>query len=290
MIPVRFDYLSPATLDEALTLLAKRDGAAVVAGGQSLIPAMTVGRQAPAALVDIRHIGEVRGISALPDGGLRIGAAATLDEIASSDKVRSRFTALSEAAESAGDAAVRNRGTIGGGLAAGHPAGDLIVAVQALGGTINVARRRAKRTIAADKFVTGPYATALKAGEIITSVDLPAPEPGTGSAYVKLRHPGSGYAICAVAAAVTSGKGGKVSASRVAVTGAADRPARLSSVEGALKGKVAREAAAKAGASASKAKVEFASDTSASSDYRKHLAGVLAERAILLAAQRGGEA
>lgn len=261
----------------------------MLAGGQSLIPAMTLRHQAPAMLVDIGRIDDLRGTSSLPDGGLRIGAATTLDEIASSSQVRSRFTALAEAAESAGDPAVRNRGTIGGGLAAGHPAGDLIAAVLCLGGAINATGRRGGRAIAAEAFATGPYATALKAGEIITSVDLPAPQRGTGSAYVKLGHPGSGYAICAVAAAVTVGTDGTVAGGRIAVTGAADRPQRLSTAERALDGDAA-EAAARARQAADEAGLDFRSDLAASADYRAHLTQVLTERAIALAAERGGSA
>jgi carbon-monoxide dehydrogenase medium subunit len=290
MIPVRFDYECPGSLDDALALLAKRNGAAVIAGGQSLIPAMTTRRQAPTVLIDIRRIGELGGISSLPDGGIRIGAATTLDQIASAADVRARFTALAEAAEVAGDPAVRHRGTIGGALGAGHPAGDVIAAVIALGGSVNATSRRATRAIAAQDFVTAPHTTTLKAGELITSVDLPAPGKRTGSAYVKVRNPGSGYAICAVAAAVTLDADGPIRDARLAVTGAADRPVRLEAAELAIRGGTAPGATGSIGPAVHDARLDWTTDVAASGEYRRHLAEVLARRAINLAAQRGGSA
>lgn len=291
IIPVKFEYAAPTTLDEAVRLLAGNASALVLAGGQSLIPAMTVRRVAPALVVDVRQIDGLRGIANLEVGaGLRIGAATSLAEIAANEAIRDRYTALAEAAEAAGDAQVRNRGTIGGSLADGHPAGDLIAAAIVLDATVNLVGPKGTRKVAAADLVTGPYATDLKPGEIITAVELPAPAHGSGSSYVKQRHPGSGYAICGVAAALTVGKGGEVGAVRVAVTGAAEHPRRLDGAEDAATGKSLAEASAAAEAAVAHSRLKFVADLAASAEYRKHLAGVLAGRAIILAGQRGGGA
>lgn len=290
MIPVKFGYASPATLEEAVALLARHTNAAVLAGGQSLIPAMTVRRVAPGLLVDLRQIPGLRGISTADRGGLRIGGATTLDEIAASTRCRSGWTALAEAAEAAGDAQVRNRGTIGGALADGHPAGDMIAAAIALDAAVNVTGTAGARAIAAADFATGAYRTSLQPGEIVTSVDLPAPAARSGSAYVKLRHPGSGYAICGVAAAVTVQADGTIGASRIAVTGAADHPTRLPSVERAVLGQAPPKASAAVAKAIAGAGLSWTSDLAASADYRAHLASVLTERAVAAARQRGGPA
>jgi aerobic carbon-monoxide dehydrogenase medium subunit len=291
VIPVKFTYRLPATIEEASALLAGHAHAAVLAGGQSLIPSMTVRRTAPSMLVDIRKIGGLRGISKLPrKGGLRIGAATTLDEISGSPVVAATHEALAEAAGSVGDPQVRHRGTIGGALADGHPSGDLIAAAIALDATVNVSGPKGTRAIAAADLVTGPYATSLARGEIITSVDLPAAAARSGSAYLKIRHPGSGYAVCAVAAALTVGADGTVGSVRIAVTGAADAPVRLGAVEKAGVGKTVADAAAAAGKATTKAGLTYRSDLAASAEYRAHLASVLTERAVALAGERAGSA
>jgi carbon-monoxide dehydrogenase medium subunit len=290
IIPVKFDYAAPETLEEAVGILAGNADASVIAGGQSLIPALTVRRTAPSVVVDISQIASLHGISSADDpAGLRIGATTTLAEIAADPAIRTGHTALAEAAESVGDPQVRHRATIGGSLGAGHPAGDVIAAAIALRAVIVLAGPDGTRRVAAEAFVTGPYATAIRAGEIITSVEIPAAAPGSGSAYVKQRHPGSGYAICGVAAAVTVGAGG-IEAVRLAVSGAAEHPRRLEGAEDAASGKSIADAAAAASEAVAHAHLKGVSDVAATAAYRKHLAGVLAGRAIDLAGQRAGGA
>lgn len=291
IIPVKFDYAAPATLEEAVVILAGNPDASVIAGGQSLIPALTVRRTAPSVLVDISQIASLHGISSAGDPAvLRIGATTTLAEIAADASIRSKHTALAEAAGSVGDPQVRHRATVGGSLGAGHPAGDVIAAAIALRAAIVLVGPAGTRRVAAEDFVTGPYATAAGAGEIITSVEIPAGASGGGSAYVKQRHPGSDYAICGVAAAVTLGSGGSVEAVRLAVSGAAEHPRRLEGAEEAAAGKSLADAVAAAGAAVAQAHLKGASDVAATAAYRKHLAGVLAGRAITSAGQRAGGA
>lgn len=291
IIPVKFDYVAPATLEEAVGLLAGNPAAMVVAGGQALLPAMTTRRVRPSVVVDVGRIDGLRGISVVSDrSGVRIGALTTLAEIAANDEIRVSLTALAEAAEAAGDAQVRNRATIGGSLADAHPAGDVIAAVIALGGSIAVTGPKGAREIAATHFVSGAHTTALTPGEIITQVELPAPAAGGGSAYIKQRHPGSGYAICGVAAALTVGRDGKVATVRIVATGAAGHPGRLEGAEEAASGLTLADAAPAAAAAVGRSRLRGITDLAASGAYRKHLAGVLAARAITLAGQRSGGA
>ena len=290
IIPVKFEYVTPATLEEAIGLLTDHAGASVVAGGQSLVPAMTVRRTAPSMLVDVRRIKGLRGISAAgTSGDLHVGAATTLAEIADDARIRSGFATLAEAAEASGDPQVRNRGTIGGSLADGHPAGDIIAAAIALDAVITLTGPSGAREVPAADFVTGPYETVRRAGEIVTGIAFPAPSGDRSSAYVKQRHPGSGYAICGVAAALIV-HGGKIQSARVAITGATGHPTRLEGAEEAATGTAVGQAAAAVEAAVVRSRLHFTTDLGASAAYRKHLAGVLAGRAVAIATQRGGAA
>src|SRR5262245_8374314 len=176
----------------------------------------------PSALVDTGRIAELLGIEA-DDGGIRIGATTTHAEIAASDLVRSGARALAEAAAIIGDRQVRNRGTIGGSLAHADPGADEPTVVTALGATIATIGEDGRRDIAAGDFFTGLFSTALKPGELLTSVHVPAAGAGTGSAYAKHKHPASGYAVAAAAAVVAVG-GGSCTAAKLVVGGVTGAP------------------------------------------------------------------
>ncbi|MFN8621799.1 MAG: FAD binding domain-containing protein [Chloroflexota bacterium] len=281
MIPANLAYQAPATLAEAIALLAGTPGATVLAGGQSLIPALTTGRASASLLVDLRRVPGLAGITR-SGGTLRVGAATTLDALASSAEVAGGWGALADAARAAGDAQVRNRATVGGSLAAGHPAGDLIAAAIALGGVVVAAGPGGERRIPGAALVVGPYRTSLAAGEIVVALEVPA--ASGASAYVKQRHPGSGYAIVGVAAAVATGADGAVSAVALAITGAGDAPVAVDGA--ALAGRSPAEAATAAPDTVAAAGLRATTDLAASAEYRAHLAGVLAGRAISLAGSR----
>ena len=193
----------PPRVEEAVSLLDELDDARPLAGGHSLLPAMKLRLSTPAALVDI---GRIPGLDAIePDGdGLRIGALATHAEVASSEAVRSVCPVLGEAAALIGDRQVRNRGTIGGSLAHADPGADYPDGASPRSvRPIAVTGPRGAREIPADDFFTGIFTTALEPGELITSVHVPMTGAGTGAAYIKHKHPASGYAVAAVAALVT---------------------------------------------------------------------------------------
>ena len=260
-----FDYHRPATVKEAASLLRKNANAKALSGGQSLIPTLKLRLASPTALVDLGGIDELRGI-ALEAAVLTIGAMARHAEVAASKDVMIGIPALAKLADGIGDRQVRNQGTLGGALANNDPAADYPAAVLGLGATIHTN----KREIAADRFFTGLYDTALKTGEIITRVTFPLPKR---AAYVKFKNPASRYAIVGVFVSE-----GAVNV-RVAVTGAASFVFRVTDMEKKLAENFAPEAVAKVRVPADK----LNSDIHASAEYRSHLITVMAQRAVAAA-------
>jgi carbon-monoxide dehydrogenase medium subunit len=280
--PAEFTYHRPASLDEAVALLAELDDARPLAGGHSLLPAMKLRLSTPAALVDLSSIPGLAGIER--DGGvLRIGALATHAAVAGSDAVRADCPALAEAAALIGDRQVRNRGTIGGSLAHADPGADYPTVVRALGATITALGRGGSREIAAEDFFTGLFTTALEPGEIVTSVRVPAAK---GAAYVKHKHPASGYAVVGVAAAV-SVESGACTRAIIIVGGVTGVPVAAPAAAAALVGGPGSDdAIAAAGAKVPEALGGAIGDTYASAAYRTHLASVLTRRALAAAFAR----
>jgi carbon-monoxide dehydrogenase medium subunit len=283
MIPAAFDYATPATLNEAMDLLAADADAKLLAGGHSLLPAMKLRLAAPSKLVDLRKVGELRGISANGDGA-RIGAMTTYAEITASADLAG-YAALTDATSIIGDTQVRNRGTIGGALAHADPAADLPAVVLALGASINTISASGGRTIAGDDFFQGMMATALEEGEIITSVDLPGLAADTGTAYVKFANPASGYAMVGVAASVTV-SGGSVTAARVGLTGAGPSAVRLTGIEQAIVGSDGSEASIASATANAGDGLDILGDIHASEDYRRAMVAVYAKRALAAAIAR----
>jgi carbon-monoxide dehydrogenase medium subunit len=283
MIPAQFEYAAPATLNEAVSLLSQNSDAKALAGGHSLLPVMKLRLSSPPMLVDLRNIGELRGISA-QGGGWRIGAMSTYVQIATNDSLKG-YHALIEATTVIGDMQVRNRGTIGGSLAHADPAADLPAVMLALDATVNTAGPNGTRSIPIDEFFTGMLATALNEGEIITSVDLPALAANTGSNYAKFANPASGYALVGVAARVTL-SGGNAQNIRVALTGASDHAMRLSEVERALEGQALTAESIAAACANAGAGLDLMGDIHASAEYRAAMVGVYAKRALTRALER----
>lgn len=289
MIPASFDYVAPANLDEATSLLRQRRGARVLAGGHDLLTQMKLRRLAPPLLVDLRNIGGLRGITgSRPDGqGGSIGSMVTCAEIAADKALTASATALVEAARSIGDAQVRNACTIGGNLAYADPAADLPAAVLVLEAAIQVTGPDGTRTLDADQFFLGPNMTALENAEIITAIDLPAGN-GSGSAYEKVKNPANNYPICGVAARISRSADGTVGTCRVAVTGVSAHPRRLRNVEAELEGRQPTEANISAACVGAADGLAPTTDLFASGEYRAHLTRVLAAKALTRAAERAG--
>jgi carbon-monoxide dehydrogenase medium subunit len=255
-------YHRPGSIAEAARLAAADPDARVIAGGQSVLPAMKLGLLTPSAFIDLAGLAELRGIRA-EGGRVSIGAMVTHAAVAESREIRATLPALSELAEGIGDAQVRNRGTIGGSVVNSDPAADYPAAVLALNATI----RTNQRAIAADAFFKGLFETDLKPGELVTAIEFPIP---TRAAYVKFPQPASRFALVGVFVAQT---GGRV---RVAVTGAAARAFRLEALEEAL----ARRFVPEACDAVTVAAQGLNGDLHGSAEYRASLIPVLARRAV----------
>jgi carbon-monoxide dehydrogenase medium subunit len=257
-----FAYHRPTSLAEAVKALQAASDGKLVAGGMTLIPTLKQRLAAPSDVVDLAGVAELRGIKA--DGNtVTIGAMTRHAEVAHSDAVRKAIPALATLADGIGDPQVRNRGTIGGSIANADPAADYPAAVLGLNATIQTN----KRSIKADDFFKGLFETALEEGEIITAVSFPKPEK---AAYAKFPNPASRYAMAGVMVART---GGGV---RVAVTGAGPCVFRQTEMEKALAARFSPDAIKDIKVSPD----GLNSDIHGSAEYRAHLVGVMARRAV----------
>ena len=260
-------YHRPSSVDEAAALFAKGAEAKYLAGGHTLIPVMTQRLASPSDVIDLGKIKDLVGIEVSADA-VTIKAAKPHYDVATSGPTQKAIPALTYLASLIGDPAVRYRGTIGGSLANNDPAADYPAAVLALGATV----KTNKRSIAADDFFKGLFATALADGEIITQVSFPVPAK---AGYAKFLHPASRFALTGVFVAKT--KSGDV---RVAATGASQNGVmRVPAIEAALKANWSAGALGNVTISAT----GLMSDIHGSSDYRANLIKVMAQRAVAAA-------
>jgi aerobic carbon-monoxide dehydrogenase medium subunit len=286
MIPASFDYIAARSLDEAISLLAQhKDDAKILAGGHSLLPAMKLRLMQPRVLVDLSRIKDLSYIRE-EAGQIRIGAMTTHFQVEISDLLRRACPLLPETATHLGDMQVRNKGTIGGSLAHSDPAADWPAAILALDAELIVRGAKGDRTIKAADFFVEMLTTALQPGEVLREIRIPAAKGKTAQAYVKVRHPASGFAVVGVAVNLTI-DAGKCQSAAIGITGVSPKAYRASKVEGALKGG-ALDGKTLAAASAHAADgVDVNSDLYASAEYRKQLAAVYTRRALELAISRG---
>jgi aerobic carbon-monoxide dehydrogenase medium subunit len=286
MIPAQFDYLTPATLDEALALLQQHaDDAKILAGGHSLIPAMKLRLAMPAVLIDI---GRIRDLAYIREEGgrIHIGAMTTHFQIEASDRLRQICPILPEAAAQIGDAQVRNRGTVGGSLAHADPAADWPAVMIALKAEMVAVGGQGERVIAADDFFVDLLTTALEAGEILREIRIAVPAGRYGQAYVKAAQPASGFAVVGVAAHLVRDAGGNCEAASVGITGVASKAYRAKGAEALLAGSSLDAEALAAAAATAADGVTINGDLYASETYRAHLAQVYTRRALEAAAAR----
>ena len=257
-----FNYHKPTSLEDIASLLGANQEAKLVAGGMTLIPTLKQRLAKPSDLVDLGAVASLRGITDAGDA-IVIGAMTRHAEVNRSPVVKQGIPALAAMAGMIGDPAVRNRGTIGGSISNNDPAADYPAALVALGATVHTT----KREIAADNFFTGIFETALEPAEIVTSVRFPKPQT---ACYQKFKNPASRYAIVGVFVART---GGGV---RVAVTGAGPCVFRVPEMEAALAGSFTPDAIK----DITIPQDGLNSDIHASAEYRAHLVGVMARRAV----------
>ncbi len=266
------EYARPESVDEAVRLLSSGDNARPLAGGQSLVNVMKVRVASPDVVVDLGRIPELRMIRSA-DGSLELGAMVTYAELISSEEVRSARPILGEVAETIADVQVRNRGTVGGNICSNDPTNHLPPLLAALEATMTIRAAESERTVTAEEFFEGVFVTAVSPGELLTKVTIPPRAQGQGDAFASHPVGKDGTGIVNVAASVQGGNAriaiGCVSATPVVLTVAADE------VE-------VRDAVRSAG-------LDPPSDVHASADYRRHLAEVLAARAIAQALEKSSD-
>src|ERR1700741_540404 len=280
MIPTQFDYRAPATLDEAVALRASDlDGAKVLAGGHSLIPAMKLRLAQPQLLVDIARI---KSLSYIREEGdqILIGATTTHYQLESSDLLKRICPLLPQCAKSIGDVQVRNKGTIGGSIAHSDPAGDWPAAVLALDANLVLVGPNGERIVKAENFFVDLMTTDIQPGEILREIRITKPSGKFGQAYQKVPHPASGFAVVGVAVHLALNDDGSCKSAGIGITGVAVKAYRAKAVEAALAGTSLDDNAINAAVAHVCDGIDASADLYASSDYRRHLAQVHTRRAI----------
>ena len=286
MKPAAFDYHRPEGVDEALHLLADHgDGAKILAGGQSLIPVMNFRLAQPAVLVDVNRLAELDTVEEGDDGSLRLGALVRQARLERESAVARRSPLLAEAIPHVANPQIRNRGTVGGSLAHADPAAELPAVMVALDARFRLARAGGERWVAAADFYRGLFTTSLEPEEMLVEVEIPPWPQEAGGCFMETSRRHGDYAMAGVAVRTSVDGDGRLGPSRLVFLSVGDGPVEVEAGRGTdgespsaeLFAAVAREAAAE---------LEPGGDIHASAEYRRHLAEVLARRALTEAASR----
>jgi len=275
----RFAYARPASIAQALALLAEhKDEARVLAGGQSLVPMLNFRVAAPRVLVDINRIGALAGIKVTIDH-IRIGALTRHVELERSEDIARHLPLIAFAMPHVAHPAIRNRGTFGGSCALADPAAELPACALALAATFVLAGKKGERRVAAKDFFKGLYATALKTGELLVAAEFPRAKPGYASVFGELARRHGDYAMVGVAIHGSTQKG-EFSDMRVAFLGVGDRPVRAARLEQALEGEPATAKTLEVALAQLDADLDPRADLHSSAETKRHLAKVLAGRVL----------
>lgn len=292
MKPAPFDYVAPHTLDEALGLLADADGdTKILAGGQSLIPVLNMRLAAPSRLIDLGRIRELVYVRER-DGGYSIGAMTRQRAVERDTRIRRDVPLLAEALTYVGHPQIRSRGTIGGSVAHGDPAAELPAVAVCLDAQVTVQGPQGTRTLGAGDLYLGYLATVLAPDEIVTDLWFPQAAPNSGLAWIEFARRHGDYAIAGVGVSLTV-DAGCVTEARIVVSGVGGLPVRARAAEALvtgseLDGQQIAPSVLRDAVEAVRAAIEPETDVQATAAYRRHLAGVLLERALRLACQRAG--
>ncbi len=285
MYPASFEYFTPGTVDEALGLLKQYgDDAKLLAGGHSLLPAMKLRLAQPGYVIDLAGVAGLTGIKE-EAGCVVIGAMTTHTEVAESALVKTKLTALAEAAALVGDPQVRNRGTIGGSVAHSDPNADEPAALVAFKASFTLVGPKGQREMSAEDFFVDIFTTALEPDEVLTAIRIPVASGQMGSAYRKFPHPASGFVVVS-SAVVLVGSGTSCQEARIAMGGLGGKPFKATAAEAVLSGQeLTAERLAQAAGLVSEG-ADPADDLYASAAYKANIAGVYARQALDLATQR----
>ncbi|NPV78275.1 MAG: xanthine dehydrogenase family protein subunit M [Anaerolineae bacterium] len=288
MKPVPFNYFAPTSVEEALDKLAELgyDGK-ILAGGQSLVPAMNFRMARPGALVDLNNIPELAYIKPTSEGGLAIGTMTRDSKVEHDPKVIEMFPLLGEVMPNIAHAQIRNRGTFGGSIAHADPAGQLPAISIALDANLFIQSKSKERWVKATDFFTGPFMTVLDPDDMLVEIVLPPHLPHTGSSYQQVSRQRGGYAQAAVASVVTLDDQNRCKEARVVLISVGDTPILSARAKEILVGQKPTAEAFKEVAQAIAAnEIDPATDIHATADYRRHLVEVLVERSLTIAFDR----
>jgi carbon-monoxide dehydrogenase medium subunit len=285
MIPGDFDYHAPRTAEEAVQLLAaNRANAKILAGGQSLIPAMRFRLASPAVLIDING---VEGMNHLREdnGHLAIGAVTRESALESSELIQTKYHLLAEAAKVIADPIVRNMATVGGNIAHADPANDHPAVMLAYNAQVLAVSPKGQRTIAIDDFFVDLFTSALAEDELLTEIRIPRPAAKSGGAYVKLERKVGDYAISAVAVQLTM-DGDLCTSARIGLTNVSSVPMRAKNAEAILQGNRVTDSLLEEAGRAAAAECDPSPDLRGTVDYKRDITRILLKRAMRKAIQR----
>jgi len=284
MIPAQFDYHAPRSLDEAIALLRQHDGAKVLAGGQSLIPAMRFRLAQPEVLIDINGITQLEYIKERA-GYLALGALTRETALEESPLIAERYALLLDTAKVVADPLVRQRATVGGNLAHADPANDHPATMLAYGAQVVARGPAGERVIEIDNFFTGLFESALGPQEILTEIRIPEPGPGSGGAYLKIERKVGDYAVTGVAVQLTL-SGNVCKSIRIGLTNVNPTPMRALEAEARLTGQTLTDDALEAAGRLAAAACSPSADLRGSEEYKRDLTRVVMKRAVRLAQSR----
>jgi carbon-monoxide dehydrogenase medium subunit len=290
MKPAPFEYHAPETIEEALFLLHNYGGEAkLLAGGQSLVPAMNFRVLQPSVLIDLNRIGELDYLRE-EEQCMRIGAMTRERTLELDPRIPEHFPLLAEAMPHVAHPQIRNRGTLGGSLAHADPAAELPVTMLALGARMKLRNADLERWVDAQDFFLGMFTTAIAPDEMLVEIELPFPPVATGWSFLEVAPRAGDYALMGIAAAVTLDETGRCKNARLVYLNAGDGPVDAREAARGLAGQVLNdEAIDTAAAVASQREINPFGNIHASPDYQLHLANVLTKKALKLATQRAGE-
>lgn len=285
MIPDRFEYFSPTSVQEAVGYLERYGGEAkVLAGGHSLVPLMKLRLAAPRYLIDINRIPDLAFVQ--ENGVLRVGALTRHADLETSDLIRARYPLLADAARVIADPLVRNRGTLAGSLAHADPAGDWGAAMLAVRAQVVATGPRRERTIPIDEFFVDTFTTSLTPDEIVNEVRIPRPLPRSGGAYLKMERKVGDFAVAAVGTYLVLDERGACKEVGIGLCNVGPTSLRAMRAEETLRGKVPDESSIAAAARAAGEECDPASDLRGPAEYKRDLVRVLTARALRQATQR----
>jgi carbon-monoxide dehydrogenase medium subunit len=291
MKPAPFDYYAATSVEQALALLAEHgDEAKVLAGGQSLVPMMNFRLVQPSVLVDLNPIPGLAYIRPDEDGGLRIGALTRHYQVEMDPAVAARMPLLHEAVPKIGYPQIRRRGTFGGSISHADPSAELVASSVALNGRFRLRSPKGERWVPAQDFFVGLFTTVLQPDELLVEVALPPLPARTGESFMEVARRSHDFALVGVAAVVTLDGKGVCQQVRMVFLSAGDRPMEAHRAAEVLMGQAPTPEAIRAAAEiAASADIDPSSDIHATAEFRRHLARVLAQRALDQACQRAAE-